>query len=111
MNDLNLKNKVAVITGGAGVICSTMAKSLAAQGVKTVILDLDKDAAVKVATEIEKEFNTPSFGLSASVLDKASLEAAMNEIHKKFGAIDILVNGAGGNSPAATTKVEKMDGI
>ncbi len=110
MNDLNLKNKVAVITGGAGVICSTMAKSLAAQGVKTVILDLDKDAAVKVATEIEKEINTPSIGLSASVLDKASLEAAMNEIHNKFGAIDILVNGAGGNSPAATTKVEKMDG-
>lgn len=110
MNDLNLKDKVAVITGGAGVICSTMAKSLAAQGVKTVILDLNKDAAVKVAAEIEKEFKIKSFGLSASVLDKSSLEQAKKAIHEKFGPVDILVNGAGGNSPAATTKVEKMDG-
>ncbi|MCX6321043.1 MAG: SDR family oxidoreductase [Bacteroidia bacterium] len=110
MNDLNLKDKVAVITGGAGIICSAMAKSLAAQGVKTVILDLNKEAAVEVAKEIEKEFKTPSMGVSASVLDKASLEAAKKNIHDKFGTIDILVNGAGGNSPAATTKVEKMEG-
>ena len=110
MNDLNLKNKVAVITGGAGIICSTMAKSLAANGVKTVILDLNKDAANEVARQIEKEFNIPSMGVSGSVLDKASLEAARKEIHDKFGMIDILVNGAGGNSPAATTKVEKMEG-
>ena len=110
MNELNLKNKVAVITGGAGIICSTMAKSLAAQGVITVILDLNKDAAVAVANEIEKEFGIPSMGVAASVLDKASLETAKMEIHGKFGPIDILVNGAGGNSPAATTKVEKMEG-
>jgi NAD(P)-dependent dehydrogenase (short-subunit alcohol dehydrogenase family) len=110
MNELNLKNKVAVVTGGAGIICSEMAKSLAAQGVKTVVLDLNKDAAVQVATRIEKEFNTPCLGLSANVLDKASLEAAKKEIHAKFGPVDILINGAGGNSPAATTKVEKMDG-
>jgi NAD(P)-dependent dehydrogenase (short-subunit alcohol dehydrogenase family) len=110
MNDLNLHNKVAVITGGAGIICSTMAKSLAAHGVKTVILDLDMDAATKVAKQIEKEFNTPSFGVTASVLDKASLESAKKDIHAKFGPIDILVNGAGGNSAAATTKVEKMEG-
>jgi len=110
MNELNLKNKVAVVTGGAGIICSEMAKSLAAQGVKTVILDLNKDAAEKVAQEIEKNLKTKSIGLSANVLDKASLEAARKEIHDKIGEIDILVNGAGGNSPAATTKVEKMDG-
>ena len=110
MNELNLKNKVAVITGGAGIICSTMAKSLATNGVKTVILDLNKDAANEVARQIEKEFNISSMGVSGSVLDKASLEAARKEIHDKFGMIDILVNGAGGNSPAATTKVEKMEG-
>jgi NAD(P)-dependent dehydrogenase (short-subunit alcohol dehydrogenase family) len=110
MNDLKLKDKIAVITGGAGIICSTMAKSLAANGAKTVILDLNKEAAVAVAKEIEKEFGTQSIGVSASVLDKVSLQAAKNEIHEKFGPIDILVNGAGGNSPAATTKVEKMDG-
>jgi NAD(P)-dependent dehydrogenase (short-subunit alcohol dehydrogenase family) len=110
MNELNLKDKVAVITGGAGIICSTMAKSLAAQGVKTVILDLNKDAAAMVAADIEKEFGTASMGVSASVLDKSTLQAALEEIHRNLGTIDILVNGAGGNSPAATTKVEKMDG-
>jgi NAD(P)-dependent dehydrogenase (short-subunit alcohol dehydrogenase family) len=110
MNELNLNNKVAVVTGGAGIICSEMARSLAAQGVKTVVLDLNKEAAVKVAAQIEKEFKTPCMGLSASVLDKASLETAKKEIHAKFGPVDILINGAGGNSPAATTKVEKMDG-
>jgi Dehydrogenases with different specificities (related to short-chain alcohol dehydrogenases) len=110
MNELNLKNKVAVITGGAGIICSEMARSLAAQGVKTVILDLNKEAAVKVADQIEKEFKTPSIGISANVLDKASIEAAKKEILSKFGTINILVNGAGGNSPAATTKVDKIEG-
>lgn len=110
MNQLNLKDKIAVITGGAGIICSTMARSLAAHGVKTVILDLNKNAADEVADQIEKEFNTASIGVSASVLDKASLLNARKYIHEKFGPIDILVNGAGGNSPAATTRVEKMDG-
>jgi NAD(P)-dependent dehydrogenase (short-subunit alcohol dehydrogenase family) len=110
MNDLNLKNKVAVITGGAGIICSTMAKSLAAHGAGTVILDINKEAAVNVAKEIEKKYRTSSIGLSASVLDKPSLEAAKKDINSKFGLIDILVNGAGGNSPAATSKVEKMEG-
>ena len=52
MNELNLKNKVAVVTGGAGIICSEMARSLAAQGVKTVVLDLNKEAAVKIAAQI-----------------------------------------------------------
>lgn len=110
MNELNLKNKVAVVTGGAGIICSEMAKSLSFQGVKTVILDLNKEAAVKVAGEIEKLTGNPVIGVSASVLDKKSLEEARSEIVAKFGPIDILINGAGGNSPAATTKVEKMDG-
>jgi len=110
MNELNLKNKVAVITGGAGIICSEMARSLAAQGVKTVILDLNKEAATSIAGLIEKEFKTPSIGVSASVLDKSSLENAKKEINDRFGEIDILINGAGGNSPAATTKIERMDG-
>jgi NAD(P)-dependent dehydrogenase (short-subunit alcohol dehydrogenase family) len=110
MNELNLKDKVAVITGGAGIICSTLARSLAAHGVRTVILDLNKDAATEVARQIVNEYNIPSMGISASVLDKASLENALKEIHNNFGSIDILVNGAGGNSPAATTKVEKMTG-
>jgi NAD(P)-dependent dehydrogenase (short-subunit alcohol dehydrogenase family) len=110
MNELNLKNKAAVITGGAGIICSAMARSLAAHGVKTAILDLNNDAAVSVARHIEKDFKTLSIGVSANVLDKESIGVAMNIIHEQLGNIDILVNGAGGNSPAATTRVEKMDG-
>lgn len=110
MNDLNLKNKTAVITGGAGVICSEMARALAFQGVKTVIVDLNYEAARKTANEIEKEYKTPSLGVSANVLDKASLEASKKIINERFGNVDILLNGAGGNSPAATTKVEKMEG-
>ena len=110
MNELNLNNKVAVITGGAGVICSVIAGSLSAQGVRTVILDLKEEAALKTASEIEKISGYPSMGISSSVLDKSSLLAAKEKINKKFGPVDILINGAGGNSPAATTKVEKMDG-
>ena len=110
MKESSLKDKVAVITGGAGVICSVMAKALALQGVKTVILDLKEEAATSVAELIENETGTSSIGVAASVLDKSSLENACKLIEEKFGTIDILVNGAGGNSPAATSKVEKMDG-
>lgn len=110
MNELNLKDKVAVITGGGGVICSTMAMSLALQGVKTVILDMNKEAAIAVALDIVKQTGTASIGVSANVLDKGSLELARKEINENFGRIDILINGAGGNSPAATTKLEKMTG-
>jgi NAD(P)-dependent dehydrogenase (short-subunit alcohol dehydrogenase family) len=110
MDNLNLKDKVAVITGGAGVICSEMARSLAAYEVRTAILDLNKEAAEKIAFTIEKEHKTPSIGIACDVLDKISLEAAKEEINNRFGHINILVNGAGGNSLAATTRVEKMDG-
>jgi NAD(P)-dependent dehydrogenase (short-subunit alcohol dehydrogenase family) len=110
MNELNLKGKTAVITGGAGLICSEMARALAFQGVRTVIVDLNYQAARNVAKEIEKEYKTPSLGIAANVLDKDSLNDSKKIINGKFGFIDILINGAGGNSPAATTKVEKMDG-
>ena len=110
MSQFNLKDKVAVITGGAGIICSSLSKSLALHGVKTVIIDINKEAAEKVALAIEKETGSQSIGLQASVLDKKSMEAARQAIHAKFGPVDILVNGAGGNSPAATTKIEKMEG-
>ncbi len=110
MYNLKLKDKVAVITGGAGIICSTMAKGLAAQGVKTVILDHNKNRAYETANMIENEFKTASIGVVADVLDKGSLVEARKEIHSKFGTIDILINGAGGNSPAATTIAEKMEG-
>ena len=106
MNELNLKDKVAVITGGGGVLCSTMAKGLAALGVKTAILDLNYDAANEVAKEITETFQVPSVGISANVLSKESLEAALQIIHEKLGTVDYLLNGAGGNAATATTKAE-----
>lgn len=106
MNELNLTNKVAVITGGGGVLCSTMAKALAAQGVKTAILDLNQEAADKVANEIKSEYGVDSVGISANVLSKESLEEAKAIIHKTLGTVDYLVNGAGGNAASATTKAE-----
>lgn len=111
MNHLNLNNKVAVITGGTGVICSVMARSLAAEGVKTVILGLTQEECNGVAKEIEREFKVPSIGVEANVLNRESLEAAKKVINGKFGLIDILINGAGGNSPKATTKLERMEGL
>ncbi len=110
MNELNLKNKIAVITGGTGVICSEMARSLAAHGVKTVLISRNKDKAVSTATEIENKYDVPSIGISADVLNRSAIEEAKRVVNNKFGAIDILINGAGGNSPDATTNVEKIAG-
>lgn len=108
VKELNLKGKVAVVTGGGGVICSTMAKALAKHGVKTAILDLNLEAAQKVAEEIKAETGTESIGFTANVLDRSSLEEAKKAINSQLGKIDYLVNGAGGNAATATSKVEKM---
>jgi NAD(P)-dependent dehydrogenase (short-subunit alcohol dehydrogenase family) len=106
----DLKGKVCVLTGGAGVIGASMARGLASVGIKTAIVDLNKEAAVNLAAEVQKEYNVTTIGVGASVLDKDSLIAAKKEINEKLGKINILINGAGGNSPAATCAVEQMDG-
>lgn len=105
----DLKGKVCVITGGAGVIGTSIARGLASAGVKTAIVDLNRDAAEQLASQLQKEFNVLTIGLSANVLDKESLQVAKKEINDRLGKIDILINGAGGNSPQATTKVEQME--
>jgi len=87
-----------------------MARALAGKGVKCAILDLNEEAAVKVSSLIERDFGIKSIGIAANVLDKQSLTAAKKKINESLGSVDILVNGAGGNSPAGTTKVEKMEG-
>ena len=104
----DLKGKICVITGGAGVLGSAMVQSIASVGTKIAIADINKEIADKVAAEIAKESGAEVIGVKANVLDKASLEAAKIEINEKLGDIDILINGAGGNSPKATTKVEQM---
>jgi NAD(P)-dependent dehydrogenase (short-subunit alcohol dehydrogenase family) len=105
----DLKDKVCVLTGGAGVIGGALARGLASVGVKTAIVDLNKEAAEKLAAEVQKEFNVTTIGVAASVLDKDSLIEAKKVINSKLGKINILINGAGGNSPAATCKVEQME--
>lgn len=99
---VDLRNKVAVVTGGAGVLCSRMAKALAEQGAKVAVLDLRKDDAQKVAAAINAAQGT-AIGVPVDVLNKDSLEAAKDIVLKEFGTADILINGAGGNSPLATT--------
>lgn len=106
-NDLN--GKVCVITGGAGVIGTALVKAMASVGVKIAIADINKAVADKVAAEVSAEFNAQVIGVEANVLDKESLQKAKEVVNEKLGPIDILINGAGGNHPTATTKVEQMD--
>ena len=108
MNFEHLKGKTCVITGGGGVLGTSMADALASVGMKVVILDLNKEAAEKLAKQISDKYGVESLGLAANVLDKKSLEEAKSVINQKFGPINYLVNGAGGNSPKATTKVEQL---
>ncbi|NVO20861.1 MAG: SDR family oxidoreductase [Bacteroidetes bacterium] len=104
----DLNNKIVVITGGAGVIGTSIAIGLGWLGMKTVILDIDPEAAGKTAETVQKTTGSLSFGIPANVLDKQSLQSAKEVINKTIGKIDFLINGAGGNSPKATTQVEEI---
>lgn len=101
----DLSGKVAVVTGAGGVICSVLAKALASAGAKVALLDLNEEAAQKYAAEIVKEGGIAK-GYKANVLDKASLAQCHKQMLKDFGSVDILINGAGGNNPRATTDKE-----
>jgi len=105
-----LKDKVCVITGGGGVLGSSIARGLASAGIITVILDLNEKAARKVASEIESAYGIKSYGFMADVLDRKSLEEVRRRIIDEVGEIDMLINGAGGNSPRATTRLEQITG-
>lgn len=104
----SLKDKICVITGGGGVLGTSMARGLASAGVVTVILDIDEGAAKKVASEISADLGKRSYGYKADVLDRSSLEEVKEKILEELGEIDMLINGAGGNSPKATTKLEQL---
>ena len=100
-----LKNKVAIITGGNGVLGGAIAKGLSAQGVKVGILGRTPQTVNDRVDEIN-QLGGESIALIADVLDKESLIAAKKQIIKKWGNIDILVNGAGGNLKGATISPE-----
>lgn len=104
----NLNNRVAVVTGGGGVLCSGFAKDLAAFGVKVAVLDLRLEAAQAVADEITAGGGT-ALAVACNVLEKESLEQAKKEVTEKLGTCDILINGAGGNSPLGTTTKDTLE--
>ena len=101
----DLTGKTVVITGAGGVLGGMFAKALAQAGGKVALLDLNQEAAEKAAKEISEEGYIAK-GYAANVLQKESLAAAHEQIKKDFGLCDILINGAGGNNPKATTDQE-----
>ena len=103
----DLSGKTAVVTGGGGVLCSGFSKTLAEAGAKVAVCDLRLEAAEKVAAEI-RESGGEAMAVEMNVLDKASVEAACAKILEKYGAVDILLNGAGGNNPKGTTTRDNL---
>ena len=99
---VDLTDKVAVVTGGGGVLGSYFAKALAESGAKVAILDLNQEPADRVAAEINQS-GGKAIGVAANVLDKEALEAAREIVEKESGTCDILLNNAGGYNPKGTT--------
>lgn len=102
------KDKVVVVTGAGGVICSEIAKEFAKVGSKVALLDLNYDAVKAVANQIEKEGYIAK-PYKCNVLEKDSIIEAHNAILKELGSCDILINGAGGNNAKANTDVEFLE--
>ena len=102
--NVDLSNKVVAITGAGGIICGEFAKALAGCGAKVALLDINYDAAKKIADEIGEN----AVAVRCNCLDKASIEEAKNVVNESFGPVNFLINGAGGNSPKASTDIETM---
>ena len=103
--NIDYKNKVVVVTGAGGVICGAMARAFAQCGAKVAALDLNEDAVKKLADELSQEGYICN-GYKANVLEIEDLQRVHQEVLKDFGKCDVLVNGAGGNNPKATTDNE-----
>lgn len=106
--DTNLTGKVAVVTGAGGVLCSNFAKVLARAGAKVALLDLNLEAAQSFAEEIVAEGGIAK-AYSCNVLDKDICYAVAEKVMADLGPCDILINGAGGNNPKATTDKEYFE--
>lgn len=104
-NPYDLKGQVAVITGGGGILCSTLARGLSSCGARIAILDINLPAAERVAGSL-RECGGEAIAVQVDVLDKPSIERAANQVIEAFGRVDILINGAGGNKKEATTSEE-----
>jgi NAD(P)-dependent dehydrogenase (short-subunit alcohol dehydrogenase family) len=102
----DVQGKTAVVTGGAGVLCAAICRTLADAGVKVAVLDLNFEAAESLASEM-CDRGAEALSQTCNVLEKASIESAAKAVVEKFGCVDILINGAGGNKPTATTNPEQ----
>lgn len=102
--NVDLSDKVAIVTGAGGVLMSEFAKALAACGAKVALLDINGAAVEKIAAEIGEN----ALAVPTNCLEKASIEAAKVAVNAKFGKVNFLINGAGGNNPRATTDNEYM---
>lgn len=100
-----MESKVIVITGAGGILCGNFAVELAKDGHKVALLDINIDAAEKLASEIRAN-GGEAIAIKTNVLDKESLENAHTEVLNAFGKCQILINGAGGNNPRGTTTNE-----
>ena len=101
---VDLSDKVAVVTGAGGVLMREFAKALCACGARVALLDINQEAVEAVAAEIGEN----ALPLATNCLDKAALLSAREAVHAKFGAVNFLINGAGGNNPRATCDNETM---
>lgn len=101
----SVQGKVAVITGAGGVICGAMAREMAKAGMKVALLNRTLEKAQRIAEEITAAGGEAA-ALQANVLEKETLEAARERILARFGRVDVLVNGAGGNRKEASTSPE-----
>ncbi len=106
--DTDLSGKVAVVTGAGGILCSYFAKVLARAGAKVALLDLNEEAAKQYAEEIIAEGGIAK-AYPCNVLDKEICENTAKAVFEDFGPCDILINGAGGNNPKATTDKEYFE--
>lgn len=104
----DIKGKVTAITGGGGVIGKALATGLGNAGAVVIILDINPERGAAVADEVAKETGCKAIGLGTDVTNKESLLKTREEIRAQFGAIDILINCAGGNKPTATTAKEQI---
>lgn len=103
--NIDFSGKVVVVTGAGGVLCGTMARAFAQAGAKVAALDLNEEAVKKLADECKAE-GFICEGYKANVLDPEALAAVHEQVLSDLGSCDILVNGAGGNNPRATTDNE-----
>ena len=101
---IDLKGKVVAVTGASGVLMSEFCRALVECGVKVALLDLNKEKSL----ELEKELGSNALAVPCNCLKKEEVEEAHKIINAKLGKVDILINGAGGNSPKATTDNEYM---